>query len=154
MAIFGVGVRFKNFFVTFLYRQSTLVLEVQTYLYCLKHPYLGPLQHFFGPSGLFLVSRSGSNTFLEPTNVDYQFLVLKCSPIFLFQFGQIWPFALFRSFGVIFVVVVRFKPFLGTSYVDNQIGFLKYSPIFLDDGRHLYRWCCRLVGRSLKIFKK
>ena len=46
-AIFGVGVRFKNFLVTFLYRQSTLILEVQPHLLFLKHPYLGSLSHFF-----------------------------------------------------------------------------------------------------------
>ena len=35
-AIFGVGVRFKNFFLTILYRQSTLVLKVQPYLLILS----------------------------------------------------------------------------------------------------------------------
>ena len=54
-------------------------------------PYFGPLLHFFGPfwvifwsMGLFLGSRSGSKTFFELTNVDYQFLFWKYSPIFWF----------------------------------------------------------------------
>ena len=53
-AIFGVGVRFKNFFLTILYRQSTLVLKVQPYLLFSIRPYLGPLLDFFGPLGAFL----------------------------------------------------------------------------------------------------
>ena len=52
-AIFGVGVRFKNFFLTILYRQSTLVLKVQPYLLFSIRPYLGPLLDFFGPLGAF-----------------------------------------------------------------------------------------------------
>ena len=50
-----------------------------------------PLLHFFWSFGeifcplrLLLGVGSGPKTFLEPTNVDYQFLFLKCSPIFLF----------------------------------------------------------------------
>ena len=31
-AIFGVGVRFKNFFGTYLHRLTTFILEVQLYL--------------------------------------------------------------------------------------------------------------------------
>ena len=52
-AIFGVGVRFKNFFLTILYRQSTLVLKVQPYLLFTIRPYLGLLLDFFGPLGAF-----------------------------------------------------------------------------------------------------
>ena len=52
-AIFGVGVRFKNFFLTILYRQSTLVLKVQPYLLFTIRPYLGLLLDFFGPFGAF-----------------------------------------------------------------------------------------------------
>ena len=50
---FWVGVRFKNFFLTILYRQSTLVLKVQPYLLFSIRPYLGPLLDFFGPLGAF-----------------------------------------------------------------------------------------------------
>ena len=66
--------------------------DVQAYLLFLIRPCLGPLLDFFGPLGaisldllgLFLGSRSGSKTFLELTNVDYQFLFWKYSHIFLF----------------------------------------------------------------------
>ena len=111
----------------------------------------------FGPLGLFLGSSSGSKIFLEPSNVDYQFLFWKYSPIFLFSirpnfgpflnlfgpsglffglgscskiffvtflsfrfsFGQILVlFAHFGLFGAIFGVGVRFKNFLGPTYID------------------------------------
>ena len=46
--------------------------------------------YLFGPLGLFLGSRSGSKTFFEATNVDYQFLFWKHSPIFfVFLFSKI-----------------------------------------------------------------
>ena len=61
--------------------------------------------YLFGPLGLFLGSRSGSKTILEPTNVDYQFLFWKYSPIFLFLLGQIS--GLFSPFGAIFRVVAH-----------------------------------------------
>ena len=74
-----------------------------------------PLGYFFGPLGLFLGSRSGSKTFLEPTNIDCQYLFGRYSRIFLFLFGQILGlFALFGLFGAIFGVGVRFKNFFGT----------------------------------------
>ena len=46
--------------------------------------------------GIFLGLMSGSKFFLESTNVDYQFLFWKYSPIFLFSirpnFGLFWNF--------------------------------------------------------------
>ena len=78
--------------------------------------FLNPSGFFFGLLGLFLGSRSGSKTFLEPTNVDYQFLFWKYSPIFLFfirpNFGPF--FAFFGLFGAIFWVGVSSKNFFGT----------------------------------------
>ena len=116
-AIFGVGVRFKNFFVTFLYRQSTLVLEVP-YLLSLICPYLGPLLLFFGPFRAFyclLGSRSGSKIFLEPTNLDYQLLFWKCS----LNLAKFWallhfldPWRLFLGSGS------GFKKILVPAYID------------------------------------
>ena len=48
--------------------------------------------------GLFFGSRSGSKTFLELTNVDYQFLFWKYSHIFLFKFRpNLGPFYTFRA---------------------------------------------------------
>ena len=57
---------------------------------------------FFCPMGLFLGSRSGSKTFLGPTNEDYQFLFWKYSPIFLFfirkKFGPFCTFWVLRGY--------------------------------------------------------
>ena len=82
----------------------------------LNHCKVVPLGYFSCPLGLFLGSRSGSKTFLEPTNVDYQFLFWKYSPIFWFfirpNFGPF--FAFFGLFGAIFGVGVRSKNFFGT----------------------------------------
>ena len=85
-----VGVRFKNIFGTYLCRQSTLVLESQPHLFIFNLVIFGAFFTFLGLSRLFLGWRSGSKTFLEPTNVDYQFLFWKYSPIFLFSIRQNW----------------------------------------------------------------
>ena len=50
---FGLESGSKTFFLTILYRQSTLVLKVQPYLLFSIRPYLGPLLDFFGPLGAF-----------------------------------------------------------------------------------------------------
>ena len=60
-AFFGVGVRFKNIFGTYLCRQSTLVLKVQPYLLVFNFAaywasfalFLGSLGLSYGPLGLF-----------------------------------------------------------------------------------------------------
>ena len=84
---------------------------------------MGPLLQFLGPFGLFFGSGSGSKTFLELTNVDYQFVFWKYSHIFLFwirpNFG---PFRTFRALQAIFGVGVRFKNFFGT-YLHRLITF-------------------------------
>ena len=74
----------------------------------------------FGPLGLFLGSRSDSKTFLELTNVDYQFLFWKYSPIFWFfirpNFG---PFLHFLgSSGLFLGLGSGPKTFLGPAYID------------------------------------
>ena len=108
-AIFGVGVRFKNIFGTYQCRLSIFVSEVQPYLFIFNSAkfwaflhFLGPSGLFFGLLGLFLGSRSGSKIFLEPTNVDYQFLFWKYSPIFLFfirpNFGPFCTFWALRGY--------------------------------------------------------
>ena len=118
-----VGVRFKHFFGTYLCRQSSLVLEVQPFLFVFIWQHFGPLLHFFQSfcaifSALwgYFGSGSGSNTFLESTYKDNQLLFMKCSSIFLFF---IWTnlvpfFAFFGPFGDNFGVGVRFKNFSGT----------------------------------------
>ena len=68
--IFGVRVRFNNFIVTYLYRLSTFVLEVQPYLFVLNSATFWAFLHFLGPSGLFLGLGSCSKTFLGPAYID------------------------------------------------------------------------------------
>ena len=50
-AIFGVGVRFKNIFGTYLCSQSTLLLEVQPYLFAFTSAKFGAFFALFGPLG-------------------------------------------------------------------------------------------------------
>ena len=50
-AIFGVGIRFKNIFGTYLCSQSTLVLEVQPYLFAFTSAKFGAFFALFGPLG-------------------------------------------------------------------------------------------------------
>ena len=68
--IFGVEVRFKNIFGTYLCSQSTFVLEVQTYLIAFTSAKFGAFLPFLGLWGLFLGLGSGPKTFLGPTNID------------------------------------------------------------------------------------
>ena len=75
---------------------------------------------FLASLGLFLGLGSGSQTFLEPTNADYQFLFRKYSPIFLFL---IWPnFGPFLHFlgslGLFLGLGSVLKTFLGPAYID------------------------------------
>ena len=130
-ARFGAGVRFKIFFAPYLFRLSTLVLEVQHYLLFLIQPYLGlvftflgPSGLFFGPSGLFSGSESGLTIILRPTNVDYQFLFLNYSPIFL---SSIQPnlalFAFLGPFRAILGLESGSKTFFGT-YLHRLTTFI------------------------------
>ena len=50
-AVFGVGVRFKNIFGTYLCSQSTLVLEVQPYLFAFTSAKFGAFFALFGHLG-------------------------------------------------------------------------------------------------------
>ena len=98
----GVWVRFKNILRTYQCRQSTLVLEVQPYLFVYISANFGAFFHFLGLSGLFFGLRSGSKTYLGPTYVDNQLRFWKYGPIFLFlilpHLGPILHF--FGLFGV------------------------------------------------------
>ena len=50
-AVFGVGVRFRNMFGTYLCSQSTLLLEVQPYLFAFTSAKFGAVFALFGPLG-------------------------------------------------------------------------------------------------------
>ena len=68
--IFGVEARFKDIFGTYLCCQSTLVLEVQPYLFVFNSARFGAFFHFLGLLWLFLGLGSGSKTFFGPTYID------------------------------------------------------------------------------------
>ena len=110
-------------------------------------PYFGPLLHFFGPFWvIFLVlwgyfwGRGQVQNILEPTNVDFQVLFGKYSPIILFliwpNFGPFCTFWAFRGYfifacwGYFLVLLGCFwsrgqiqKYHLEHTYEDNQLLF-------------------------------
>ena len=53
----------KTLFRTYLVKQSTLVLEVQFYLFVFDSATIGAFLHFLDPSELILGLESGSKTF-------------------------------------------------------------------------------------------
>ena len=122
-----VGARFKIFLgPTYVDNQLWFWNYSPIFLF-LIWPHLGPLALFcalrgylFGPLGLFLGSRSGSKTFLEPTNVDHQFLFWKYSPIFLFliwpNFGPFCTFWAFRGY----FILARWGYFWGRGQVQKH----------------------------------
>ena len=80
-AFWGVWVKFKNFLgPTYVDNYLSFWKYSPIFLFLIQ-PHLGPLLHFLGPSGLFVLSFGAIfgvgvrfKTFLEPINVDYQFL--------------------------------------------------------------------------------
>ena len=77
MAIFGSfglflgsGSDSKTIFGTYLCSQSTLVLEVQPYLFVFNLAKFGAFFALLGPFVAILELESGSKTFLEPTYID------------------------------------------------------------------------------------
>ena len=70
---------------------NTFILGASFALFWVLRGYL------LGPLGLILGSRSGSKTFLEPTNVDYQFWFWKYSPIFCLKSAKIGAFLPFLT---------------------------------------------------------
>jgi len=95
---------------------------------------------FFLPYGAIFGVEVRLKTFLEPTNVDYQFLFWKYSPIFLFLIRpNFWLFFTFSALrGYFFCLLGLFlgsrsgsKMFLEPTNVGYQFLFWKYRPIFL-----------------------
>ena len=83
-AIFGVGVWFKNIFGTNICRQSSLVLEIQLYLFVFDSVKFWSFFVLFGPFGTIFGLGSGSKTFLRLAYIDNQLWFWKYSHIFLF----------------------------------------------------------------------
>ena len=104
-AIFWAGVRFKNFFGTYLCRQSTLVFEVQPYLFAFNSAtFVASFALFLALHGRGYVQKHFQNL---PTYIDNQLWFSKYSPIFCFWFGHIWGLLLhfFWPLGVIFLAL-------------------------------------------------
>ena len=78
-----VGVRFKNIFGTYLCRKSTLVLEIQSYLFVYNLVEFGAFFTFLGLPRLFLWLRSSSTKFLRPTYINLQLLFWNFNSILL-----------------------------------------------------------------------
>ena len=103
---------------TFVDNQLLFWKYIPTFL-CFIRPHFGPPLHFFlalwansfGPLWLFLGFGSGSKAFLDPTNLDYQFLIWKYSSIISFLIRPILePFLrLMGPSWLFFWVGVRFK---------------------------------------------
>ena len=102
-------------------------------------PFFSPSELSFWPYGANFWVLVRFKFFLEPINVDNQFCFGNTALSFCFLFSQIWGlFCIFWAlrgylFGPLglFWVEVRFKNIFGTSNVDYQFLFWKYSPIFL-----------------------
>ena len=133
-----------------------LKLELETWYWNLKLKFctfMRPSVFFFLVLwGNFLGSRSGSKTFLEPTNVDYQFLFWKYRPIFLFlirptfgPFCTFWALRFFWSVGAIFGVKVRFKNIFGT-YMCIQ------STLVLEVPPYLFVFASAIFGAFFALF--
>ena len=137
-----VGVRFKNIFGTYLCRQSTLVLESQPHLFIFNLVKFGAfLNYFWAFRGYFLGWGQIQKIYcyLPKLTTNFGF---GCTAIsFCFQFGRIWglfctflgPSGLFffGPLGLIVWLGSGSKTFLEPTYVENQLWFWKYSPIFL-----------------------
>ena len=122
-AVFGVRVRFKNIFGTYLCSQSTLVLEVQPYLFAFTSAKFGAFFALFGPLGD--IFRSVGAIFGVRIRFKKNFGTYLCSQstlvlevqlyLFLLLRPNLGPFfALFGPLGAIFGVEVRFKNIFGT----------------------------------------
>ena len=112
--MFGVGVRFKNIFGTYLCSQSTLVLEVQPYLFAFTSAKFWGFFALFGPLGAILgvevrfKTLFGTHLCRQSTLVlDIAILMKTKSSAFDFDFDwRFWACQFLRSFwGKIFKFV-------------------------------------------------
>ena len=129
-AIFGVGIRFKNTIVTYLHRQSTLVLKVQPYLFVFNLATFGvtfalfwALRNYFlalwGLVGVRFKNNFGTYLCIKST------LVLEIQPYLivfnLAKFGAFLTF--FGPFEAIFGVWVKLMKFFET-YLHRLTTFI------------------------------
>ena len=99
MGFFRAGVRFKNFFETYLCRESTLVLEIQFILFIFDSAKFGTFCAFFWPFRAIFGVRVRFKNFLKPAYIDNAIPQQYCAPVRItlssllyvrFQFFQIY----------------------------------------------------------------
>ena len=103
---------------------------------------------FFGPFGVFCGRDQIPNTFVQPTNADYQFLFWKCSPTFLFlilpKFG---PFLHFLGpSGLFFGVGVRLEFFWDLLMQTINFSFGSTAIYFFFLIYHILGLFCTFLG--------
>ena len=122
---FGTFLGFKNIFGTYLCRQSTLVYEVQSFLFVLILQIWGLFCTFWVLRGYFLGLGSGSKTFLGLcTTICSTALKVKI----FFDLAQFETFCVFWSFWAIFGVGFSFKNFFETCLYRQSTLVLEVQP--------------------------
>ena len=130
----------SKIFETYLCRQSTLVLGVRSYLFIFNlvtfrasfARFLGLSGQFFWPFESFSWVGIRFEIVLEHTNVDNQYLLGKCNPIFLLSIWRnLGPFLHFLGPSELFLWVrVKFKTVFGT-YLSKQSTLILEVPPYL-----------------------
>jgi len=96
--IFGVGVRFKNFFGTYLCKKINFGFGSTALSFCINRSHFGPLFHFFGSFGaIFWPVGAFFGVGVRIKNIFQSLLMLTINfgfgstPLsFCFEFSQIW----------------------------------------------------------------
>ena len=108
----SLGSGSKNFFGTYLCRQSTFILEVHQYLFVFNLA-TGASFALFGPLGLFSGSGSGSKTIFGTYLCSQSTFILE-EQTYLFVLKSAKLGAYFAILGLPFGVGVRIKNYFGT----------------------------------------
>ena len=116
-----IGRQFYSRYASLLYIQSTLVLEVQSYLFVFNSaPFGASFTLFWALRGYFLGQDQVQKQLLEPTYVVNQLWFWEYSSIFLFlirqNFGPFLPFL--GLWGLFLGLRSGSKTFLKPTYID------------------------------------
>ena len=112
----------------------TFVFEVQTYLFFSNMAlFLGLFCSFWNLYGFYQHKCQCQKNFLDLLTQIIFFRLESTAIAFCFSFGSIWGpfFACFESYRLFLGFRLVSKILSGTTYVDYQLLFWKYSPIFL-----------------------
>ena len=121
-SFFWVGVRFKNFFETYLCRQSMLILEAQPYLFVFNLITFGAsftifwaiLGYLFGLLGLFLGLESGSENFWNLLMQTFNFCFGSAALLLFLIRPNLAPFCTFMALQSYFWGCCQVKHFFRT----------------------------------------